>query len=279
MPDNNLFPIIIAFLMACIPAYIWGYIFYTKQPEPRRLTIITFVLGLLSVIPIFAYKYSWKYFPQINAFSYANNFKDDFIGVQNFIMIPISVVFTFMLVGVIEEYMKHVVVKVADQDKFKCIDDAIEYSIIAALGFAFIENIIYFVNIWLHQGVQTLFISFIFRSVFSTFAHVLFSGMYGYYYGMAYFSDPVFQDEMRSGKHYFFIKILHRLTHFRSSSIFKEEKITQGLLTAVSLHAFFNVMLEMEWTFLMVPFLMVGYLILDYLFKKKEDHKIYGRVV
>ena len=66
----------------------------------------------------------------------------------------------------------------------------------AALGFAFTENILYFYNIWITKGVEDLFVSFLYRSSFSTFAHLLFSGVLGYYYGMAHFAKPILQEEM-----------------------------------------------------------------------------------
>ncbi len=273
------FKIAICVILASIPAYIWGYIFYKKEPEPRRLTLITFLMGMLAVIPILAYKHAWKFFPKINAFIYANTFQSEYIGIQNILVIPLSVIMTFMIVGVIEEYMKHLSVKSVDDDKFMNIDDAIEYSIIAALGFAFIENIMYFYFIWSNQGVNALFISFIFRAIFSTFAHILFSGLYGYYYGMAHFSEPIFREEMQKKRGYLFAKALYRLFRFRAPAIFADEKLFQGLLMAVALHAFFNIMLEMNWTAFMAPFLFIGYAILDHLFKKKDDHKEYGRLI
>lgn len=270
--------IIISIILACLPAYIWGYIFYKKEPEPRRLTFITFLVGILSVIPILAYKYAWKYFPNINAFMYANTFQNDYIGIKEILIIPVSVIITFMIVGVIEEYMKHLAVRAIDEDKFMNIDDAIEYSIVAALGFAFVENIMYFFYIWQNQGINALFVSFIFRSIFSTFAHILFSGIYGYYYGIAHFAHPIFQEELQDKKRFPFINVLYKLFGRKSEILFKEEKIMEGLVFAVILHAFFNVMLEMNWIYLMTPFLFIGYTVLDHLFKIKEDHKEYGRV-
>lgn len=279
MLSPDLLRTIICIILACIPAYIWGYIFYKKEPEPRKMVAITFIVGIISVIPILLYKYSWNFFPQINIFRYTNNISDDILGLSNFIYIPVGILVTFMVVGVIEEYAKHLVVRIVDKNKFQNIDDAIEYSIIAALGFSFVENVMYFVYIWTTQGVEPLFLSFIFRSIFSTFAHILFSGIYGYFYGIAYFAAPIFKEEIRNKKRFFFTKLIHKIIHIRSAEIFEKEKVTEGLIAAVLLHSFFNVMLEMNWTFLIVPFLITGYTFLDYLFKKKEDHRNYGKLL
>ena len=183
----------------------------------------------------------------------------------------------FLLVGMIEEYAKHLAVDATDKGRLKNIDDAIELSIVAALGFAFVENIMYFFYIWQYQGIDTLYISFIFRSIFSTFAHILFSGIYGYYYGLAYFAEPIYQQEIKQ-KRGRLRKLLHKVLNFDGGALFAQEKVTQGLFYAVVLHALFNVMLEMNFTFFMVPFLVFGYAILTYLLALKRSHIEYKRV-
>jgi len=236
-------------------------------------------MGMLSVIPILAYKESWNFFPKINAFVYANTFSNSYVGVGDLLIIPLSIIITFMIVGVIEEYMKHLSVRATDDDKFMNIDDAIEYSIIAALGFAFIENIMYFYFIWIHQGVDALFISFIFRSIFSTFAHILFSGIYGYFYGIAHFAKPILEESVITHKKFPLARILYKFAPRNAIKLFSRNKMLQGLLSAVILHAFFNVMLEMNWTILMTPFLFIGYAVLNHLFKKSVDQKEYGKMI
>ena len=275
---SEIIQIIICFLLACIPAYIWGYIFYKKQPEPRKWFAITFIGGMLAVLPIMLYKFSWQIFPKLNVFFYTDQFDQDVLGFSSIAYIPLGVVFAFMFVGVLEEYMKNIVVRISDRKHLRNIDDAIEFCIIAALGFAFIENIMYFFYIWSYQGFESLFLSFIFRSIFSTFAHIFFSGIYGYYYGIAHFAAPIFQEEIREKRHWI-LRAFHKVFHLRTATrIFKEEKILEGLVLAVLLHAFFNIFLEIGWTFVIVPYLFVGYSILSYLFKKKENHKQYDRL-
>lgn len=273
MFDTHLAKILISILLAAVPAIVWAYIFLKKRKEPLRIVFITFIAGMVSVAPIILYKMSWKYFPELNIFSYLENFDMNILAV-----LPVSILLNFLLVGMIEEYMKHIAVKTVDDGRFKSIDDAIEYSIVAALGFAFVENVMYFFYIWQYQGFDTLYLSFIFRSIFSTFAHVLFSGVYGYYYGLAYFAEPVYQEELRQNRHPL-IKLLHKLLNFKSDTMFADEKITQGLLYAVVLHAFFNVILEMNMTFVIVPFLIFGYVSLTYLFAQKRNQVKYGKIV
>lgn len=275
--DSQVFNITISIILASIPAIIWGYLFYIKEPEPKKLALMTFVGGMLSVIPIMIYKWSWHFIPQINIFYYISNVNHQF-SIGDLLTIPLSVILSFMFIGIIEEYMKHIVVKYTDRNHFKNVDDVIEFSVIAALGFSFIENILYFIFIWKNQGVENLIVAFIFRSIFSTFAHVIFSGIFGYYYGLAHFASPIYK-EMVGRSRPKLITLIHKIIHLKGTTIFHEEKITEGLLVSMTLHAIFNIMLELNFTILIIPFLIIGYVYLSYLFDKKEDHKEYGMIV
>jgi RsiW-degrading membrane proteinase PrsW (M82 family) len=264
-------------LLAFIPVFVWGHLFLKKHPEAKKLVVLTFIGGAVSVIPLLIYKFSWQFFPWINAFVWTRNINVDVLGFSSIMLIPVPIIVTFMLVGVIEEISKIFVVKVLDQDRLKSIDDAIELSIIAALGFAFVENIIYFYNIISVQGFEQLITPFIFRSVFSTFAHVMFSGIFGYYYGLAHFAEPILKEEIQKNRHPL-INFFHKYFHIKRFYLFQDEKILEGLVLASSLHALFNIFLEMKWTFLIIPFLFMGYMILNYLLKKKENLKVYGKL-
>ncbi len=270
--------VVLTILLAAIPAAVWGAIFYQKDPVYRPKALLTFFMGMVSVMPILFYKWTWDVIPQINIFNYTNTLTADVFNFSALLFLPLGSIIGFMFVGVIEEYMKHLVVEKTDEGFFRNIDDAIEFSIIAALGFAFLENILYFYYILEFQGGEVLFISFIFRSIFSTFAHILFSGVYGYFYGIAYFADPIWSEKKRKGRHPL-VNVFHNILHMKRNRVFAMEKVSEGLFLAVMLHAFFNIMLEMNLTFFMVPFLIFGYAYLDKLFKQKENLKAYGYLV
>lgn len=258
--------------LAAFPALTWGYIFYRKRPEDRPHIFLTFLIGAGAVFPILLYKYLWKFFPSINILAYAKNFENDLIGISGFVMIPLSVIISFMFIGILEEVMKQSVVHSIDDKKIRHIDDAVMFSIVAALGFAFTENILYFYAVWSKQGPSNLLVPFLFRSVFSTFAHVVFSSIFGYYYGVAHFAKPMLQKEMRENRHSFW-DYFHKVFKFKTAELFHEEKMLEGLVIAVALHAIYDVFLEMNWTFIMVPYLLIGYLYVSHLFKMKENQK------
>lgn len=261
--------------LALIPAFFWGYIFFKKQKEDKYHALLTFLIGAISVFPILIYKALWEFFPWINAFQYTSHLDDDIIGLTNLVHIPLGVVVTFMLVGVIEETVKMCAVRFANKDNIRSIDDSIEFFIIAALGFAFTENILYFYNIWIKMGSEHLFVPFLLRSTFSTFAHIIFSGILGYYYGTAHFAAPILVEKFIQERK-FHTKRLHKVFSRKNQKKFHKERIFEGLLIAIFLHSVFNIFLEMNWTFLVIPFLVSGYLTLNYLFNKKENHKEYG---
>ena len=262
--------ILIAGSLAIIPALFWGYIFYKKQPENKITSLWLFLAGITAVAPLLLYKYLWQFFPWINAFMYTNTFRDDLVGFANLGLIPVDVLFTFMIVGLIEEIAKFSAVKIIYHKKICSITDAIEFFIIVALGFSFAENIIYFYNIMQVRGAESVLLPFIFRSLFSTFAHLMFSGMLGYYYGLALFADPVLQESYNRQKWPLLRKLVNVL-HFNKIRFFHDEKIFQGVLIAALLHALFNIFLEMNWTFLIIPYLTAGFIFLSYLF---DNHRI-----
>jgi RsiW-degrading membrane proteinase PrsW (M82 family) len=270
---------ILAFVLAIVPAAAWGYIFYKKQDHKKGMSLHTFIGGAVFVTPLLVYKYLWQYFPWLNAFAFTHQFKDDFVDFANLTAIPLDVLFTFLIVGVIEEVTKFMAVKMSGaEENITSIDEAIEMFITAALGFAFVENIIYFYNIMSSRGPENILYPFVFRSLFSRFAHIMFSGILGYYYGLAHFAGPLLQDQNAKNRWPIFRKIAQMLP-FKTETGFKNEKIAQGLMIAIGRHALFNIFLEMNWTFLLVPYLTGGYIWLNYLLEKKEDHKTFGRVV
>jgi len=274
MGNLNLTNITIAAGLALIPALFWGIIFFRKQPENKITTLRLFLAGVVAVAPLLLYKYLWQYFPWINAFLYTNSFQNDVIGFANLSLLPLDVLLTFMIVGVIEEVAKFSAVKMIDHKKLCSVTDCIEYFIIVALGFSFAENIIYFYNIMHVRGVDNVLLPFVFRSLFSTFAHVMFSGIFGYYYGLAKFAEQV-MDEKYNRRRWVIVRRIISLFRLNRLQTFHNQKILQGLLIAVVLHAFFNIFLEMNWTFLIVPFLTGGFILLSYMFDNRRIDKEY----
>jgi len=277
MTNFDFFKIAFCFLLALIPALAWGIIFYRKSPKDKKVVLATFIGGCLTVFPIVLYQMSLEQELDLGLFTI--RFRDmlSFFGAMRTENLYKSVVLTYVFVGVLEEVVKHLIIKVLDDDKLQSVDDSIELSIVAALGFAFVENIMYFLSIWNSSGFNALILPFIFRSVFSTFAHVLFSGVFGYYYGVGHFAHPILQREEKTKKHPI-LKFIHKVLHMKKDTLYHEEKIMEGLLIAVLLHAGFNFALEMGWMFLLIPYLFLGFYFLSQLIERKENHIKYEMI-
>lgn len=201
-----------------------------------------------------------------------------------------------IMIGFLEEYSKHLVVRFADDNTIYSIDSAITFSIVVALGFAFLENILYFVDrIWLSPCMQTeiannvcvfdptknmyihqvgvLLFPYIFRSLLSTLAHVVFSGIFGYFYGVAHFASYELQEKEKQRGGMIIWGTLHKIFRMKTSFVFHEMKMLQGLLFAMFFHGIFNFLLDQNLTYLTVPMIALGFLYLTYLLGKKENHK------
>jgi RsiW-degrading membrane proteinase PrsW (M82 family) len=264
--------------LAAIPAAIWLYIFFRHQKENKLLTLATFIAGMLGVVPIFILQH-------------------EIIRIEGWIeAIGLSVILVILLkglwVGVYEETVKNWVVRCTGRHFFRNIDDAIQISIIVGLGFAFTENALYFYSIWDNPAISNFWFYFVFRSIGSMFLHILGSGIFGYFYGVAHFAKPVLQEELRKGNHFNITKKIHQILHLKSETVFYQEKITEGLLIAAGLHGIFDFLMGMSqhysdagsalgtklWLVSAVPFLVGGYFWLTYLLDRKENHKLYAKL-
>lgn len=143
-----------------------------------------------------------------------------FNGVGNFwVHIALG---SFITAALVEESIKLWVVKtyIYGHKHFNEVMDGITYCIIASLGFATIENIMYVVE----GGLTTA----IMRALLSVPAHALFSGIMGYYIGKS---------------------------RFIKSNTKKTLKILKGLIIGIFYHGLFNFILfsQTNYTFLVVP--------------------------
>ena len=327
---------------------IWGVVFYKKDyhPQPVKIMLQSFGVGLFSMIPVFAYKYAYQHLlPQLsdvrifrplldsplwsgvfvfalnlvalslllfllsgllslilNVFSHAAlaNLKNAIaqeplgftavslmVGVavflQNWIQrvwdspLLATVLSSILFLAIIEEYVKHLIVRVTDDKRIKDIDDAITLSIMVGLAFAFTETIVYGI---VAGNMKIVF----FRTMVSLPVHVVASGIFGYYYGLAHFAKPMVA--MNGGEKTYHgqlgglashgrakrVEWLHRLMTFKKSSVVSEERIIQGFLFATLFHALANVLFELSLGILAVPMIVFGVWILLQLYgaSKKE---------
>lgn len=155
----------VLFLLAVIPVLILGLYIYNKdiEKEPKVLLLKLFGLGILSSVFVFIFSYLlFRYFPNFRIELY------DFNYIKYFM-------YSFILVSFVEEGCKWLSTRFVGYNS-KYFDepyDIIVYSSFVALGFAFLENIMYVFN----YGVGAA----ILRATISVPGHLSFGIMMGYY--------------------------------------------------------------------------------------------------
>ncbi len=184
-----------------------------------------------------------------------------------------SKVWFFVVVGMLEEFVKYLMLRFADEDRITSVSDAISFAIIIALGFAFIENIIYLARFWESaNGDMASFSAFyLLRSSVSVIAHVCFSAILGYFYGIARFSTEIYKEESRKNQHPV-LRWMHKIFHVKGSVLFHEEKLLEGMLLAIIAHAIFNSFLELGQIIFIFPFLFILFALILKLLHRKSTH-------
>jgi len=169
---NIVYPILIFFGLA--PSVIWLLFFLRKDklPESKRMILKIFFYGMLATVPTALIELGFF----------------EKIGGLNLPPLLFALLYAFLGIGLVEEILKYLVVKkmVLNNREFDEPVDAMLYMIIAALGFAALENLLILLPMSVHfQFFEVAFVS-IFRFVGATFLHALCSGLLGYYLALSF---------------------------------------------------------------------------------------------
>lgn len=285
------FEFFVCILTAFIPVFIWMMLFVGKAKKDVFHLVLTFIFGMGSAGLILLYQSFWGDGPfnfiffGIEAYDFKYNITTLVSGA---ILVPF---FIYMCVGFLEEVLKHFVVVQADRRIFSSIDEVIELSIVAALGFAFLENIAYFYREFLQGGLSSDFwVLMIQRSIFVVFVHILCSAIYGYFYGMGFFAKPYMQYQMAKGKKFYIAEFLHWLLHFKKAAVFRRRMMMTGLVVASVLHGLYDFAMHLNPTFsllgvsvqlhtVLLPLMLVlGVMYLSALLQKKVNMEEFGEM-
>jgi len=178
----SLFLLLVIFISFILQKIIrknkWLFMAYLKN-----FILFVFFIIIISLVFYFINLFS-------EGFSYLNNSLDHWKNIYfwNTVFNTIKlIIFYYVLVAFIEEASKHfnfVWVSILD---IKKVEDWVLYSIFVALGFSFIENILYlhnlFVNSWISFELTKLYF---FRSIFSIMVHVFCSSVISYFFTKSY---------------------------------------------------------------------------------------------
>lgn len=195
-----------------------------------------------------------------------------FVAVAHWIGLP-ALAFSLVFLAFAEEYSKHLVVRFTDDDSIRSIDDAIEFSVIVGLAFAFAENVLwYFPRLLAEQDTGML----VLRSVLTVLMHAVASGIFGYFYGLAHFASH----EVRTGHggRGPLYRVLHRSFLFSREGLYHEAKLFEGLILAGSYHAVYNLAASAGRVGLMVLLVGAGAAFLYYLLGLKSNQERIGEI-
>jgi len=242
MLENELLVRVVLILFAFIPVLIWFFLLFRKKLD-KKVMLIIFALGGLIALFFLEIRHLWQYIP---VFSLENLTEAERLS---------KLIFIFAFFGVVEEMVKMEIIIEIDKRKniIKTINSAFLYGMVAALGFSFVENAFYLYE-YLHRISTVDFISlFVFRAIITTAGHMVFSGIFGYYYGMAKFSSV--------------------MNTFIKSDVVKNRLVLTGLFIASFMHLSYNYLLQLRGGF-SVLIVVVGFFYILFLMRRRSGQLV-----
>ena len=265
--DNKALILGISAFIAAIPVAIWIPLFFKQSGISKVTMAVLFFIGILTAPALLGIQYLWGIYPQFDVATLIES---------SIAKASLMYIVLFVFFGMLEEVIKHFAVRIIDKRTLavKTLNDALRLSILAALGFSFAENIYYLSQLWNSLSAGELFGVYVFRSGFTMCAHMIFSGIFGYYFGISKFSIDITNQQKLIGKEDLIAKFISNLTNKPLAEGYKEKTILKGLLIAVTLHAIFNYMLQYNALIPVILFVIGGFLYLRFLLKRKVGHLV-----
>lgn len=175
---------IIAFIMALVPAGLFLWLWYLRRhdrPVPVTAVLTGLVGGALLVVPAFyleknAYALWQTYWPVTSYY-----FHGAVLPLQTVADLFWPAFGTFAVVAVVEEGLRYLFLYTWFR-RSRAVDqlfDGLVIGLAAGLGFATLENSIYFWNLFTESNFDTLVFVFFLRFMVSTLAHISFGGIMG----------------------------------------------------------------------------------------------------
>ncbi len=166
------YTIIIYIILGVIPSLIWlaYYLREDVHPEPKKMIVVVFLWGCVITIPTF--------FIQIGLTNLLNGVEINFTAK--------NLMYWFFVIAFTEEFLKYLVIrlKVINSPHLDEPLDIMLYMVIAALGFAAVENVLYLFapvgQFSLNAFISRTLIITLIRFVGATFLHTLCSAVIGY---------------------------------------------------------------------------------------------------
>ncbi len=246
---SSLFPFFLsAFSFLCLFFFfsflIW--LFFSREEKKFIFSIKTFSLFLIFLLFLSLFFYFlWIFFslfPELN-FLWEEKIYFWKTLFQSFKLIIVY----YFLVGLIEESTKYFQLLGSENLATQSSKELVLYSIFIALGFSFIENILYLFNLYSQSWFSTSLIKvYFFRSVFSIILHILCSSIIVHSFAKCWYKYRrfIFREYMKG----FFL----------------------ALVLAIFLHSFFDIALSIGISFVIFLYFMGGYIYVSSIFYREE---------
>jgi RsiW-degrading membrane proteinase PrsW (M82 family) len=175
---------IIAFLLSLLPASLFIWMWYLRRHDravPGKTIAIAFLGGMFLVLPAFKLEDLAQQAWLVISPTTAHYFSGAILPLEGPVDVLLPALGTFAVVAVVEEGLRYLFMfwwikrsKVIDQ-----IFDGLMIGVAVGLGFATLENSIYFLGLFQNGSYDTLVFVFFLRFIISTVAHVSFAGLMG----------------------------------------------------------------------------------------------------
>lgn len=175
---------IIAFLLSLLPAglFIWlWYLRHHERPVPARTVTLAFLAGLVLLLPAFWIEQLAERIWGVISPGTAHYFVGAVLPLTHPLDILLPALATFLVVALVEEGLRYGLLRIWIR-RSKVIDqvfDGLVLGVAAGLGFATLENTIYFLGLFQTGSYDTLVFVFFLRFLISTLAHISFGGLMG----------------------------------------------------------------------------------------------------
>ncbi len=177
-----------------IPVVFYSWFFFLRRKkkfqvgkQPTGLLVIMFFGGIGAVIfSFFAEKYLIAFLPSSFGLCVASS---PLCQTDSPFTILVLAIATFLIVGPVEEVFKWLAVYLVSMrsTQFTRVIDGVKFGVAVGLGFAAAENALYLFSTLKTLDLNSFVSTFLLRFAISTLAHVLYTGISGYYIGKAQF--------------------------------------------------------------------------------------------
>ncbi len=181
--------LILYIIFGALPSLIWLLYYLRKDlhPEPKKMILKVFFWGALATIPALIFQIFFS--EALNQFRYLAVFYSP--EISPYLPAITNVARWFLVIALTEEVVKYLVVRwtVFGSGELDEPLDIMLYMVVAALGFAALENVLYLFspidNLSLTAVLQvTITVSFL-RFIGATFLHTLCSALLGYFMALS----------------------------------------------------------------------------------------------